>query len=170
MSYGQYMAWRKDKCLDKPKPLISQKEIVGIKIGECVICGKDIIRHDKRGLPNTCSKECREEKNRRKSRARYMPGGRRMFQCPECGKEFMGTGHRKYCSSPCRKEANKRQTMIRHYGMVPEITDKTCPMCKKVFTPDTRKRIFCGINCQREYNRIYGSFKERSNGKKTMGE
>lgn len=167
MSYGQYMAWKREHGIDTPKPAPKPKhEPQLVKVGVCVVCGKDIMRENRKGKPNTCSQACAEERNRRTARQRYyeLPAGKVRLKCPECGKEFLGKYGRKFCSEECRRAVNKRQTIERYHRLKSKTSDRECPWCKEEFTPKNGNQIYCCKFCQKRYNEAFGEFKEKNNG------
>lgn len=120
MSYGQYMAYRKEngftEILRNIVPIIPAETV---KVGVCIVCGGDIMRPNKRGNPNTCSPACRDEINRRRALNRYHekkkehPEGREHI-CAVCGKAFRGEPRMKYCNEKCRAAANLENTKNRY--------------------------------------------------------
>lgn len=120
MSYGQYMAYRRENGLsDSPPPAAPD---IFVNVGVCIVCGSDIMRLNRRGRPNTCSAACRAEINRRRALSRYYekkehPNGMAHI-CVVCGKAFRGEPRMKYCGKECRDIANLENTKKRYWGIV----------------------------------------------------
>lgn len=162
MSYGKYMAWRREQGIPeshhKPKPIL---ETETVNVGVCVICGGNIMRRNRRGTPNTCSKECKDELNRRRARGRYHekktehPKGVE-HTCEVCGKKFRGEPRMKYCSEDCRAEANRRRTRAKYRRFHPEANKflkRNCLHCGAEFETQNIRKVFCSKKCCAHYSK-----------------
>jgi len=62
--------------------------------------------------------------------------------CYHCGKEFNCSGSKKYCSVECRKTASRERIISK------QIEYKECPVCGKLFSPESRSdQIYCSSKC-----------------------
>lgn len=132
----------------------------------CKICGKEFETNMK--VKVTCSRECRDENNRRMTRERNrrrpkplpMPQAPLIKVCQICGEEYTATSKsQKYCIS-CGKERRREQK--RDYGnrrykekIASEV--KTCIICGKQFETTDRRRKTCCHACKMERQRHTGA-------------
>lgn len=111
----------------------------------CEICGKEFETQWAKQI--LCSKECQEEKHRRKQKelARKKAGFTGEKICRYCGKSFHIDGPAQYCSDECRKEALNKMGREKYQPKQPR--QKTCPVCGTVFYTKNTKR-FCSDICR----------------------
>lgn len=71
--------------------------------------------------------------------------------CRHCGIVFLSQRGRKYCSEECKKEATKikwQEANIRKVrGTQGQFQDKVCPICEKIFHPQTHNQVYCCEEC-----------------------
>ena len=70
--------------------------------------------------------------------------------CALCGKEFMGSGTKKYCSDECAREA--RNAKMKQYKIDQGITigtERECPICGKTFHASGNQK-YCSNDCRKE--------------------
>lgn len=107
--------------------------------------------------------------------------------CELCGKEFTSERGREYCSENCRKKAwrqknrekdlaQRRAYNKRHWQTIkPDIKDKKCETCSKVFTPSkfTPKQPYCSRLCRdaawRNNNRTKYTLQRQEERKRLAG-
>ena len=65
--------------------------------------------------------------------------------CPECGKEFIGYGSKKYCSESCRRRANRKAS-----GHIPLDVPRKCPVCGKEFQARSTNHQYCSDECRKK--------------------
>ena len=114
----------------------------------CPICGKQYDSGDDNG--RFCSGECRHKYDSEK-RKEYMqdyippdkpPKEKMPKKCAYCGIEFIpeGRSDQLYHSPECQANAKA----LRKWG---ELTDRTCSICEKIFTPTRGKQVCCSPKC-----------------------
>lgn len=120
----------------------------------CPICGKQYDGNE--GDGRFCSGECRHRYDSEK-RKEYMqdyippdkpPKEKTPKKCAYCGIEFTPEwrSDQLYHSLECQAKAKA----LRKWG---ELTDRTCPICEKTFTPKRGKQVCCSPKCT--FRKIY---------------
>ena len=114
----------------------------------CPICGKQYECGDGNG--RFCSGGCKHKYDSEK-RKEYMqdyippnkpPKEKTPKKCAYCGIEFIpeGRSDQLYHSPECQSKAKA----LRKWG---ELTDRSCPICEKIFTPTRGKQTCCSPKC-----------------------
>ena len=121
----------------------------GGRIMKCVVCGKEF--KPIRANQKTCSKECRDKKNREYARnSNEQRKHLEVIKCIVCGKEFKQThGSQTMCSEECRKEY-RRQYHENLRRMKPHTCKiSICSECGKEFENPGGKRLTCSPECRK---------------------
>lgn len=118
-------------------------------IKKCIICGKEF--EPMKASQKTCSKECRDKKNREYARnSNEQRKHLEVIKCIVCGKEFKQThGSQKICSDECKKVYSKlrqHEFQIRHKK---PLEAQKCYECGKEFIPSRNGALTCSQKCSK---------------------
>lgn len=165
MSYGKYVARQHElgRPLVPQNPKSRRKQEGEASECLCEVCGRPIPLGRRRGS-KTCSGECREEHNRRRSRRVYQETQKfkptHDWECAWCGKKFTPNRRsQRFCNVRCQ-EAHKRAVRrgeIEPPKLPPGMANRSygigeCVICGERFTKRSSRAMTCSEACRKVYS------------------
>lgn len=165
MSYGKYVALQRELGRPAVPPALRRKAAEAADEPEwiCEVCG-EAIPIDRRRGSKTCSEECREERNRRRSLRVYWETKKfkpeQDWKCAWCGKEFTPNRRsQRFCSVRCQ-EARKRAVRrgeAEPVNLTPGMANRSygtgeCVICGEPFIKRSHRAVTCSEACRKVYS------------------